>query len=480
MTDQTSHENVVHGAKIPRTDMPCQPAAERVKNFREVTLGYTPDMARAEASRCLQCKKPLCRTGCPVEVRIPEFIDRILQDDLAEAYRILRSTNSLPAVCGRVCPQEKQCEGSCILGRKGEPVAIGRLERYVADAALAGACESLAPESADCARPRPDLKVACLGSGPSSLTCAGYLAGQGIKVTVFEGLHEPGGVLVYGIPAFRLPKDVVRRELDKLRALDVDIRTNWVGGRTVTIDSLFAEGYQAVFVGVGAGLPQFLNSPGENLIGVFSANEYLTRANLGRAYEFPAYDTPTYPGRRVTVFGAGNVAMDAARTAARLGAESVHIVYRRGRAEMPARLEEIEHALEEGVQLIELAAPLRFVAGDDKRLAGVELQRMELGEPDASGRRSPRPLPGDTFMQETDLAIVALGTRPNPLLLEATPRLALNKKGYIMVDEATGETSIPNVFAGGDIVTGSATVILAMGAGRRAAREIARRLLGEG
>lgn len=474
MTDQ-SLRNPVHGAKIPRTDMPCQPADERVKNFREVALGYTPEMARAEASRCLQCKKPLCRSGCPVEVRIPEFIEQTGLGNLTEAYRILRSTNSLPAVCGRVCPQEKQCEGACILGRKGEPVAIGRLERYVADTALAAARKNQAPEFT--AQAHPELKVACVGSGPASLTCAGYLAGLGVRVTVFEGLHEPGGVLVYGIPAFRLPKDVVHQELDALRAMNVEIRTNWVGGRTMTIDSLLAEGYQAVFVGVGAGLPVFLNIPGENIIGVFSANEYLTRVNLGRAYEFPSYDTPTYPGRQVTVFGAGNVAMDAARTAMRMGAESVHIVYRRSKAEMPARQEEIEHALEEGVQLLELAAPLRFTAGDNKRLATVELQRMELGEPDASGRRSPRPIPGSTFTQPTDLAIVALGTRPNPLLLNATPQLTLNRKGYIVVDEATGETSIPNVFAGGDIVTGSATVILAMGAGRRAAREIARRLL---
>lgn len=467
----------VHGAKIPRTDMPIQPAHERVKNFEEVTTGYTAEMAKAEASRCLQCKKPLCQGGCPVEVRIPEFIDQILQGNLAESYRILRSTNSLPAVCGRVCPQEKQCEGACILGKKAEPVAIGRLERYVADAALNGACEGLG--KTECATPRPDIKVACIGSGPASLTCAGYLAAKGVHVTVFEGLHEPGGVLVYGIPAFRLPKDVVHKELDNLRALHVDIRTNWVGGRTVEVQQLLDEGYQAVFLGVGAGLPMFLNIPGENLVGVFSANEYLTRANLGRAYSFPKFDTPYYPGKHVTVFGAGNVAMDAARTAKRMGAESVHIVYRRTKAEMPARHEEIEHALEEGVELLELVAPLRFMAGENNRLATVELQRMELGEPDASGRRSPKAVPGSEFMHETDLAIVALGTRPNPLLLEATPNLKLNAKGYIVVDEASGETSIPGVFAGGDIVTGSATVILAMGAGRRAAREIAKRLLGE-
>ena len=326
-----------------------------------------------------------------------------------------------------------------------------------------------------CAAPRHDVRVACIGSGPSSLTCAGYLAALGARVTVFEGLHEPGGVLVYGIPSFRLPKDVVARELDNLRALDVDIRTNWVGGRTVEVPRLLEEGYRAVFIGVGAGLPLFLDIPGENLIGVFSANEYLTRANLGRAYDFPCYDTPNYPGKKVTVFGAGNVAMDAARTAMRMGAESVNIVYRRTRAEMPARGEEIEHALEEGVTLMELAAPLRFIGDESGRLSGVELQRMELGEPDASGRRRPQPVEGDTFTHETDLAIIALGTRPNPLLLEATPELELNRKGYIVTDETTGETSIPNVFAGGDIVTGAATVILAMGAGRKAAREIARR-----
>ena len=461
----------IFGAKIPRTDMPCQAPAERVKNFKEVALGYTSEMAAAEASRCLQCKKPLCRSGCPVEVRIPEFIARVAEGNLTEAYRILRSTNSLPAVCGRVCPQEKQCEGACILGKKGEPVAIGRLERYVADNASAGACDT----DMGCAAPRHDVRVACIGSGPSSLTCAGYLAALGARVTVFEGLHEPGGVLVYGIPSFRLPKDVVARELDNLRALDVDIRTNWVGGRTVEVPRLLEEGYRAVFIGVGAGLPLFLDIPGENLIGVFSANEYLTRANLGRAYDFPCYDTPNYPGKKVTVFGAGNVAMDAARTAMRMGAESVNIVYRRTRAEMPARGEEIEHALEEGVTLMELAAPLRFIGDESGRLSGVELQRMELGEPAASGRRRPQPVEGDTFTHETDLAIIALGTRPNPLLLEATPELELNRKGYIVTDETTGETSIPNVFAGGDIVTGAATVILAMGAGRKAAREIARR-----
>ena len=461
--------------RLPRTPMPCQPADERVRNFREVATGYTLEMAKAEASRCLQCKKPRCVPGCPVEVRIPEFIAKITEGDLAAAYRILKSTNSLPAVCGRVCPQENQCEGACILAAKGEAVAIGRLERFVADQALAGLCEGLTDNSA-CALVDPNLKVACLGAGPASITVAGYLAARGVKVTVYEALHEAGGVLVYGIPAFRLPKDIVAAELDAMRPQQVEFRTNWVGGRTITIDQLFAEGYKAVFVGVGAGLPQFLNIPNENLIGVFSANEYLTRSNLGRAYEFPKYDTPTYPGRNVTVFGAGNVAMDAARTARRMGAENVYIVYRRTRAEMPARHEEIEHAEEEGVQLMELVGPLRFDGNEEGRLRSVTLQRMALGEPDASGRRSPKPIPGDVFELPTDLAIIAVGTRSNPLLLEATPGLALNKWGYIVADEETGETSIPNVFAGGDIVTGAATVILAMGAGRKAAREIAKRL----
>ncbi len=462
--------------KTPRTEMPCQPAAVRAHNFNEVALGYTPEMALAEAGRCLQCKRPLCRGGCPVEVRIPEFIAQIVEGNLTEAYNILKSTNSLPAVCGRVCPQENQCEGKCILSRKGQPVAIGRLERFVADTAMKNAAaEGIEPAPVPL---REGLKVACIGSGPASITVAGYLADRGIKVSVFEALHEPGGVLIYGIPAFRLPKNVVAAELDVLRRNQVEFKTNWIGGRTISVQNLLDEGYNAVFIGVGAGLPQFLGVPGENFIGVFSANEYLTRVNLGRAYAFPEYDTPTYPGKHVTVFGAGNVAMDAARTALRLGAESSTIIYRRSRAEMPARHEEIEHAEEEGVQLFELVAPVHF-NGENGVLRSVTLQRMELGEPDASGRRRPIPIEGAVFDHETDLAVVAVGTRSNPILLESTPGLELNRRGYIITNEETGETSIPNVFAGGDIVTGAATVILAMGAGRRAAREIARRLLGE-
>ncbi len=461
----------------PRVDMPCQPAEVRRANFDEVALGYTREMAIEEAQRCLQCKKPLCVSGCPVEVPIRDFIREAAHGNMDAAYRIIKSTNSLPAVCGRVCPQEHQCEGKCVLRAKGQPVAIGRLERFVADTYIATtACEQVTGTDA-CALPRGDLKVACIGSGPSSLTCAGVCAAAGIKVDVYEALHEAGGVLIYGIPAFRLPKNVVATEIDGLRLAGVDFHLNSVGGRTVEVEELL-ETHHAVFIGVGAGLPMFLGVPGENLVGVFSANEYLTRVNLGRAYDFPHQDTPAFPGRNVTVFGAGNVAMDAARTALRMGAESVHIVYRRTRAEMPARLEELEHAEEEGVQFAMLSAPLRFNGNDEMRLTSVTLQKMELGEPDASGRRRPVAIEGEVFDLPTDLAVVALGTRSNPILLDATPKLKQNKWGYIEVNEETGEPSMPNVFAGGDIVTGAATVILAMGAGRKAGQEIVKRLLG--
>lgn len=463
----------------PRTAMPCQPPAERRHNFAEVALGYTGEMAAAEAARCLQCKKPRCVTGCPVEVPIRDFIAQVAAGNLEEAYRIIRSTNSLPAVCGRVCPQEHQCEGKCVLLAKGQPIAIGRLERFVADCHLA-AC-STAPDTDCAAEPAPLCagaakgSVACIGSGPSSLTCAGVCAAAGLEVDVYEALHEAGGVLIYGIPAFRLPKTVVAAEIAGLRQMGVRFHLNHVGGRTVDVAEL-RKSHDAVFIGVGAGLPVFLGVPGENLVGVFSANEYLTRVNLGRAYNFPEFDTPGFPGRNVTVFGAGNVAMDAARTALRMGAESVHIVYRRTRAEMPARREEVEHAEEEGVQFAMLSAPVRFNGNDEMRLESVTLQKMELGEPDASGRRRPVPLEGQVCDLKTDLAIVALGTRSNPILLDATPELARNSRGYIEADPETGETSMPGVFAGGDIVTGAATVILAMGAGRRAGREIVRRL----
>ncbi|MDR1660490.1 MAG: NADPH-dependent glutamate synthase [Desulfovibrio sp.] len=458
-----------------RVEMPCQPPLARRANFDEVALGYTREMALREAARCLRCKKPLCVSGCPVQVPIGDFIAELVRDNLAGAYGIIKSTNSLPAVCGRVCPQEQQCEGRCVLGAKGQPVAIGRLERFVADAFLGSAHECPVQKQA-----KPGgKKVAMLGAGPASLTCAGVCAANGLTVDVFEGLHEPGGVLVYGIPSFRLPKNVVAAEIDDLRTLGVRFHLNRVAGRTVLLEDLREE-YDAVFIGVGAGLPVFLGIPGENLVGVFSANEYLTRVNLGRAYAFPEYDTPVFPGKNVTVFGAGNVAMDAARTALRLGAENVHIVYRRTRAEMPARKEEIEHAEEEGVQFAMLAAPTRFNADAGMRLCSVTLQAMRLGEPDASGRRSPVPLEGQLSVLPTDLAIVALGTRANPILLDAAPGLERTERGYIRVDKDTGETSLPNVFAGGDIVTGAATVILAMGAGRGAGQEICRRLAGQG
>lgn len=480
-------ESSMKAAKRPRTDMPTQPPMERIRNYLEVALGYTEADAVAEAGRCIQCKKPLCRKGCPVEIDIKGFIGELQKGDLPGAYKVLRDYNSLPAVCGRVCPQETQCEGECILGKNpektGGPVAIGRLERYVADtfaarlAAGDSACIQLTGEAA-CRMERPELRVACIGGGPASLTVAGYLAALGIKVTVYEALHEVGGVLVYGIPEFRLPKDIVRREIDAMKALGVEFKTNWVGGKAITVQELFEEGYKAVFIGVGAGLPQFLKVPGENSIGVFSANEYLTRVNLGRAYDFPNHDTPIFKADNVAVIGAGNVAMDAARTALRLGAKTVSIVYRRTKDEMPARHEELEHAIEEGVVLRCLCGPMECMADENKRLTGLKVQKMCLGEPDASGRRRPVAIEGETEIIPVELAVIAVGTRPNPILLEATKGLKLNKWGYIEADAETGETSIHNVFAGGDIVTGAATVISAMGAGRKSAKEIAKRLLG--
>jgi glutamate synthase (NADPH/NADH) small chain len=457
--------------------MPEQAPEVRVKNYQEVTLGYTPELALAEAKRCLQCKKPFCRKGCPVEIDIPGFIGKIVVGDVDGAYKILRDTNSLPAVCGRVCPQETQCEGVCILAKKGEPVAIGRLERFVADTFMAkDACETLTGAQA-CPMVREDLKVACIGSGPSSLTVAGYLSALGIKVHVFEALHELGGVLVYGIPEFRLPKAIVHKEIQAMTEQGVEFHTNWVGGKTITVPELLEQGYKAVFIGVGAGLPTFLRVPGENLIGVFSANEYLTRVNLGRAYKFPDYDTPAFTGKQVVVFGAGNVAMDSARTAMRLGADKVSIVYRRSENEMPARQEEIHHAKEEGLNFFCLHAPIEFKGDESGHLKSVLLQKMELGEPDESGRCRPMACEGQFCEIEADMAVVAVGTGANPLITQTTPGLATNKWGYIVADEETGETNMPNVFAGGDIVTGAATVISAMGAGRRAAKVIAQRLL---
>lgn len=456
----------------PRVPMPCQPPQARAHNFMEVALGYTGEEAMKEASRCLQCKNPKCVSGCPVEVPIKDFIKQLMEGNVEQAYKIIKTTNSLPAVCGRVCPQEHQCEGKCILNPAGQPIAIGRLERFAADSMLTDSQtmpENIRPNLA------PDAKkIACIGAGPSSLTCAGACAAAGFKVDVYEALHEAGGVLVYGIPSFRLPKNIVAAEISGLHDLGVDFILNHVGGRTIEIKDLLDK-YDAVFIGVGAGLPVFLGVPGENLVGVFSANEYLTRVNLGRAYNFPEQDTPAYHGRNVTVFGAGNVAMDAARTALRMEAKSVTIVYRRTMDEVPARKEEVEHAEEEGVQFSMLSAPIRFNGDENSKLVSVTLQKMQLGEPDESGRRRPVPVEGEVWDLETDMAIVALGTRSNPILLDATPDLKQNKWGYIEVNPETGETSIPNVFAGGDIVTGAATVILAMGAGRTAAKEIIKR-----
>ncbi len=459
--------------KIPRQAMPEQDPKVRAHNFDEVPYGYDEKLAQLEAQRCLQCKKPQCVKGCPVEVEIPQFIKFIVEGDFAAAARQLKNKNSLPAVCGRVCPQENQCEETCILGKKAEPVAIGRLERFAADYERNHNLVTI-PEVA----PSTGKRVAVVGSGPASLTLAGDLIKKGHEVIIYEALHKPGGVLVYGIPEFRLPKAIVAAEVDYLQKMGVQVETDVVVGKTTTIDELL-EDHDAVFLGVGAGLPLFLNLPGENLCGIYSANEYLTRSNLMKAYKFPEYDTPIALGKNVAVIGAGNVAMDSARTALRLGADTVKIVYRRSRAEMPARAEETHHAEEEGVQFELLTNPVRFIGNEDGWVTGMECIRMELGEPDESGRRRPIPIEGSNFTMECDTVIVALGTRANPLIPSTTPDLKLNKRGYIEADPETGATSKKGVYAGGDIVTGSATVILAMGAGRKAANAIHKYLMGE-
>jgi len=452
--------------KVPRQKMPEQEAKVRAKNFNEVPFGYPSEVAQLEASRCLQCKKPKCIEGCPVEIDIPAFVKKIAEGDFVGAARKLKERNSLPAVCGRVCPQEDQCEKVCIVGKKDQPVAIGRLERFAADWERDKG-EVTVPEKA----PSTGKKVAVVGSGPAGLTLGGDLILKGHQVTIFEALHKTGGVLIYGIPEFRLPKDIVQAEVNYLIKLGVKVEVNCVIGRIETVDELLQE-YDAVFLGLGAGLPQFLNVPGENLCGIYSANEYLTRSNLMKAYLFPKYDTPIAQGKNVAVFGAGNVAMDSARTALRLGADTVRIIYRRSRDEMPARIEEVHHAEEEGVQFYLLTAPTRFLGDDNGWVTGVECLRMELGEPDESGRRRPIPIKGSEFQLECDLAVVAIGAGANPLLPTTTPGLELNKRGYIVADLETGKTTKPGVWAGGDIVTGSATVILAMGAGRKAANSI--------
>jgi glutamate synthase (NADPH/NADH) small chain len=449
-----------------RVPMSRRDPAERIRDFEEVAGGYTPDEAMAEASRCLGCKQPYCREGCPVGVDIPAFIGLIKEGLFEAAAAKVREENLLPAICGRVCPQENQCEQRCTLGQKYEPVAIGRLERFLGDYELARGKE--VPETA----PPSGRRVAVVGSGPGGLACAADLARLGHRVKLFESLHVPGGVLVYGIPEFRLPKRIVQAEIEALCRLGVEIECTVVVGRTVTIDELFAEGFDAVFVGTGAGSPRFPGIPGQNLPGVQSANGLLTRVNLMRAYRFPEYDTPVRIGRRVVVLGGGNVAMDAARTALRLGADEVRVVYRRSREELPARQEEVHHAEEEGVRFTFLAAPVRCLAGPDGRLGALECLRFELGAPDASGRRSPVPIPGSEFIMEVDNVIVAIGQGPNPLIQQTTPDLEVSPKGMIVADPETGATSKRGVFAGGDIVAGAATVIMAMGAGRKAARAI--------
>ena len=453
--------------KIPRQPMPEQEPDVRAKNFEEVPFGYTPELAIKEAERCMQCKKPACVDGCPVEVDIPGFIKLIKEGEFTKSIRNLWSKNSLPAVCGRVCPQEIQCEGLCITGKKGDPVAIGNLERFAADWERLNGTGELPPKADPTGK-----RVAVVGSGPAGLTVAGDLIAKGHDVTVFEAFHKPGGVLIYGIPEFRLPKEIVAQEVNFLERLGVKVECNQVVGRTVSVDELFEEGYDAVFLGVGAGLPTFLNVPGKNLIGIYSANEYLTRANLMKAYRYPEYDTPIIRGKNVVTLGAGNVAMDSARTALRLGAENSRIVYRRSRTEVPAREAEVHHAEEEGVEFFFLAAPTKFIGDDQGRVVGMECLKMELGEPDDSGRRRPVAMEGSEFELECDLVIVAVGSGANPLLTQSTEGLMLNKWGYIEVDEKTNKTSLKGVWAGGDIVTGSATVILAMGAGRVAANSI--------
>ena len=449
-----------------KTPMREQEPKTRARNFDEVPYGYTPEEAIAEAQRCLQCKKPSCVKGCPVEVDIPGFVSQIAQGAFLEAMKIMKRTNVLPAVCGRVCPQETQCEGQCVLGKKMQPVAIGNLERFIAD------WEAEQKECVMCEKlPPTGKKVAVVGAGPAGLTVAGDCLKQGHEVTIFEALHKPGGVLAYGIPEFRLPKAIVQREVDFICSTGARLKLDYVVGMTKTVDELLTE-FDAVFIGTGAGRPWFMNIPGENALGVYSANEYLTRSNLMKAYLFPEYDTPIVRGKHVATVGGGNVAMDSARTALRLGAEKSMIIYRRSKDEMPARAAEIHHAEQEGIEFRFLTNPVRYITDEQGWVKEVECLRMELGEPDASGRRRPVPVEGSEFRTPVDTVVVAIGNGPNPLIPQTTPGLEISKRGTIVADPKTGRTSKKGVFAGGDIVIGAATVILAMGAGRLAANSI--------
>ncbi|MBI2843576.1 MAG: NADPH-dependent glutamate synthase [Armatimonadetes bacterium] len=458
----------------PREPMPQQPPAERIKNFYEVALGYTEEQAVSEAKRCLACKKKPCISGCPVMIEIPEFLALTAEGKFLEAAASLKRNNSLPAICGRVCPQEEQCEVVCVLEKTGQPVAIGRIERFVADYEAAHSNGSIVPYDGPNDPTLAQYHVAIVGSGPAGLTVAGDLAKMGYSVSIFEALHNTGGVLRYGIPEFRLPRDILDREVDYVRSLGVKIFTNVVIGKTVTIEEMLCGGYEAVFVGTGAGAPQMMRIPGENLNGVLSGNEWLTRINLMRANRFPDYHTPLKSPTKVAVIGAGNTAMDCTRTALRVGAEEVTIVYRRSRTEMPARAEEIENAEHEGVKFKLLTNPVRFIGDENGWLVGMECIKMELGEPDDSGRRRPVPIPGSEFIIDVDTAIIAIGQTPNPLIRSTTSGLETTRWGGIVIDEKTGMTSIPGLFAGGDAVTGAATVITAMGAGRIAAQGIDR------
>lgn len=450
---------------LNKNEMPVQPADVRNRNYDEVALGYTERQAKDEAARCLNCKNKPCVGGCPVAIDIPAFIEKVRTGEFEAAYQIINESSSLPAVCGRVCPQETQCEQRCVRGIKGEPVAIGRLERFVADRHNSAADGGVASIKSN------GHRVAVVGSGPSGLACAGDLAKKGCEVTIFEALHVPGGVLVYGIPEFRLPKSIVGREIDGLKNIGVKIETNAVIGRSLSVDELFERGFEAVFIGSGAGLPRFMNIPGENLKGVYSANEFLTRINLMKAY-LPTSDTPVMHPKTAVVVGGGNVAMDAARCAKRLGAEQVYIVYRRSEAELPARREEVEHAAEEGIIFRLLTNPVRILGDENGFVKQIECVEMELGQPDASGRRSPIIKEGSEFLIDADCVVMAIGTSPNPLIKDTTAGLDINRHGGIIVDEATAKTSRLGVYAGGDAVTGAATVILAMGAGKRAAAAI--------